>query len=264
MKSKKLSFYNRNGVKLAARLDTPIAIDREPSTYALFAHCFTCNKDYKIVRHIAQALTQKHMVVLSVDFAGLGDSKGDFSQGTFSSNVTDLMDAAQYMARELVAPSLIIGHSLGGTAGIFAGSHIASVKAIVTIGSPAFPSHLLKVFQHILPTIQQEGQADIEIGGRTFSITQKFIDDLKQHDTKKTLQKLHLPLLFMHSPQDEVVEVENAAELYTHAVHPKSFVSLDHADHMLSNKADADYVGQLIATWVTRYIDRTKNSFDRH
>lgn len=252
MKSKKIQFSNARGEKLAARLELPA--DGHPHTYALFAHCFTCNKNLLAVKNISRALTAKGIAVLRFDFTGLGESEGDFADTDFSSNVADLIAAAQFLETKHEAPELLVGHSLGGAAVLIAGNHLPSVKAIATIGAPYAPEHVTHLFQDELETIQEQGKARVKIAGREFTIKQEFVKDLESIHSLAMIHKLNRPLLVLHSPVDEVVEVTNAAQIYKAAVHPKSYISLDDADHMLSRKQDSLYAGQMIASWSARYL----------
>lgn len=253
MNSKKLFFTNRTGIKLVARLDTPV--NSKIKACALFAHCFTCGKNLSAVRNISRALTLEGIAVFRFDFSGLGESEGDFADTNFSSNVEDLVDAAAYMAEHLEAPSILIGHSLGGAAVLFASDYLPSVKAVVTIGAPASPQHLTHLFEGQMAHIEKNGVASVNIGGRSFNIKKQFVDDLMSKNLPSILSKMRKALLIMHSPQDTTVGVENAKEIYQAAHHPKSFVSLDGADHLLSDKADSLYVGNILATWVKKYLN---------
>jgi len=253
MKYTKLSFENSQGEKLSARLELPV--DTYPHNFALFAHCFTCNKNLLAINNISRALTNKGIGVMRFDFTGLGESEGDFSDTNFSSNIQDLICAADYLKDNYKAPSLLIGHSLGGAAVLVAKHSIASVKAVATIGAPADPAHVTHLLGQNIETIQEEGEADVNIGGRGFKIKKQFLDDLADMENQQLIKKLNAALLIMHSPQDAVVDIENAAQLYKMAHHPKSYLSLDKADHLLSNKNDSLYVGSTIASWAERYLD---------
>ena len=252
MNTQKLTFSNSTGEKLVARLELPL--DQAPIAYALFAHCFTCNKNLAAVRNISKALTSNGFGVLRFDFTGLGESDGDFADTNFSSNISDLVTAAKFMEDELEAPCMLIGHSLGGAAVIFAGKEIPSVQAIATIGAPSSPDHVQHLFQSSVSEIEKSGVADLLIGGRPFTIKKQFIDDISGKNMAERVRGLKKALLIMHSPQDTTVGIENAGEIYSAAFHPKSFVSLDGADHLLSNGKDSEYVGEVIATWASRYI----------
>jgi len=252
MSIQRLTFQNSSGQKLSARLSLPI--NQAPKAYTLFAHCFTCNKHLTAIHTISKALNRNGFGVLRFDFTGLGESEGDFADTNFSSNVQDLIAAADYMQNELQAPCLLIGHSLGGAAVIFADKEIASVQAVITIGAPSSPQHVQHLLQGDIDQIEQKGVAKVSIGGRTFTIKKQFLEDLEEKNMQSTIKELKKPLLLLHSPHDKTVGVENAAEIYQAAMHPKSFVSLDGADHLLRNKKDADYVGEIIASWASRYI----------
>ena len=243
---------NRHGLALAARWDVPA--EGRPVAHALFAHCFTCGKDIKAAYHIARALNREGIGVLRFDFTGLGASQGAFADTNFSSNVTDLIDAARYMEGQGTPPLMLVGHSLGGAAVIQAAGALLSVRAVVAIGAPSEPAHLQHHLEDIREPLQRHGEADITIGGRRLTIKKQFLEDITQADIDRALKELNRALLILHSPRDTVVDIENAARLYRIARHPKSFVSLDSADHLLSEPADARYAGRLIAAWVSRYL----------
>ncbi len=253
MPSQKIQFKNSAGYQLSARLDLPA--NQQPHSYALFAHCFTCSKDLKAVRSISRALNQYGFAVLRFDFTGLGNSEGDFTDSNFSSNVSDLIAAAQYLKTHYQAPKLLVGHSLGGAAVIYAAAALNEVKAVATIAAPASPEHVQHLLSDSLDKIKEKGVAQVRIGGRSFNIKRQFLEDLEEQNMAKCLRQLKKPLLILHSPQDQTVGIENAAKIYEAAFHPKSFVSLDGADHLLTNSLDAQYVGQMIANWSDRYID---------
>lgn len=257
MDTKRVHFTNEKGQKLAAKLELPI--DKKPEAFAIFAHCFTCNMNLNAVKHISTALTERGFGVLRFDFTGLGQSEGDFADTNFSSNVQDLICAAGFLGEYYQAPKLIIGHSLGGTAAIFAGSVIESIQAIATIGAPSSPVHVKKQFGEYLETILSENQAEVKLAGRPFTIKKQFIEDLQEQDIKAVIDELRKPILILHSPQDNTVSIDNAAKLYSNAIHPKSFVSLDGADHLLSKKEDSQYAGSVIATWARRYVDTAED-----
>lgn len=254
MKNKTIAFKNSKGVTLKGRLELPA--NQYPIAYAIFAHCFTCNKNLTAVKNIARTLTLHGFGVVRFDFTGLGQSEGDFSETNFSSNIQDLEDIAAYMATELEAPKLLIGHSLGGAAAIFAGKSISSIEAIATIGAPSSPKHVQHLFKSGIDEIKTKGKALVNIGGRSFSISKQFIDDITVTDMKEVVKTLRKPLLLLHSPHDNVVGVNNATEIYTEAMHPKSFVSLDGADHLLSDKKDSVYAANIIAQWAFRYLGK--------
>ena len=252
MISKKIKFTNSQGHELAARIELPE--NELPKGFALFAHCFTCNKNLTAVRNIGKALTNSGIAVLRFDFTGLGESEGDFENTNFSSNIDDLISAAKFLEENYTAPDIIIGHSLGGAAVVFATQHIPSIKAVATIGAPSNPKHVSKLLKSGIDEINKNGEAIVLIGGREFKIQQHFLDDINEKNMDKTLKKLNSALLVLHSPQDTTVGIENAAQIYQSAWHPKSFISLDGADHLLTNKEDSVYVGKMIANWSERYI----------
>ncbi len=250
-RSEKLTFEGATGVMLAARLDLP---DGNPSGYALFAHCFTCSKDIFAASRIAEALTAHGIAVLRFDFTGLGASEGEFANTNFSSNVGDLVAAANYMRENLSAPAILIGHSLGGAAVLAAASQISEAKAVCTIGAPADPAHVAHNFGPAISEINEKGEAEVQLAGRPFNIQKQFLDDIKGQKLEGDIAILKKALLVFHSPVDSTVGIENAATIFTAAKHPKSFVSLDDADHLLSRKADAIYVANVIAAWAGRYV----------
>jgi putative redox protein len=252
MKNKKVKFKNSQGLELAAKLEFP---DGDIKAYAVFAHCFTCNKNLSAVRNIGRALNNCGIAVLRFDFTGLGESEGEFEHTNFSSNVEDLIFASQFLKDHYQAPSILIGHSLGGAAVIFAAKQIDSIKAVATIGAPSSPKHVSHLFKQGLEEINDKGEALLEIGGREFKIQKHFLDDINEKNMTETVRSLRLPLLVLHSPQDTTVGVENAAQIFKNAWHPKSFISLDGADHLLSKKEDSIYVGKMISNWVERYIN---------
>lgn len=258
MRSEKLTIPNAAGRRLGARLDLPV--DGNPIAYALFAHCFTCTKNLRAVTNISRALTQQGFGVLRFDFTGLGESDGDFADTNFSSNVADLVAAADHLAQVYAAPKLLIGHSLGGAAVLQAAHQIPASEAVVTIGAPANPEHVKQNFVDSLETIEATGKATVQLAGRPFTIKKQFLDDLEAHKMQETVRRLKRALLVLHSPFDTTVGIENAAEIFTAAKHPKSFITLDQADHLLRDQADSRYVGNLIGTWVQKYIARPDDS----
>ena len=239
-------------MRLAGRID--FGQNGPAATYALFAHCFTCTKNFKAIANISNSLVNKGISVMRFDFSGLGESEGDFSDTNFSSNVSDLVDAARFLKQHYQAPKLLVGHSFGGTACLQAATQIPSVSAIVTIASPAEPRHLMHHLEEARQRIDLSGEAEVLLSGRPFKIKQQFIDDIVSVQLKTILPDLNCALLFMHSPADEVVSIDNAGHLFKNARHPKSFVSLDDIDHMVSESSDSKYVGSLIASWAQRYI----------
>ncbi|MGB5927356.1 MAG: alpha/beta hydrolase, partial [Cyclobacteriaceae bacterium] len=227
MKTIRLTFENKDGHELSGKLEMPV--NGKPEAYAVFAHCFTCNKNLQAVTNISRSLTQRSIAVLRFDFTGLGSSEGNFEDTTFSGNTEDLVAAAAYLEENYMAPQLLIGHSLGGAAVLVAASKIASVKAIVTIGAPSEPEHVTHLIGKGKSEIMEKGMAEINIGGRPFSIKKQFLDDLEEYDMNKRVRNLDQALLIMHSPQDRIVDIANAEKIYKYAMHPKSYVSLDGA-----------------------------------
>lgn len=253
MSLQKITFQNKEGQTLVGRLELPV--DQHPHNYVIFAHCFTCNKNLSAVKNIGKALTSKGFGVLRFDFTGLGESEGDFEDTNFSGNVEDLVAAADFLKENYEAPTLLVGHSLGGTAVIFAATEIDSVKAIATIGSPSNPNHVRHLFKSGLDEIEASGKVIVNLSGRDFTIKKQFLKDLESKSIQVTAKNLRKALLVMHSPKDTTVGIKNAEEIYHAARHPKSFVSLDDADHLLMNKKDSVYAGQVIAGWAQRYVD---------
>ncbi len=249
----KLFFESKTGASLAARLDSPD--DRVPSAYALFAHCFACSKNYKAVAHISRAMADAGIAVLRFDFTGLGESEGDFPDTNFSSNVADLVAAAEFLESEFEAPKILIGHSLGGAAVLQAAAGIPSSAAVVTIAAPSETSHLARRLARANPALEARGEAQITIAGRSFTIKKQLLDDLERTRMQDTIRSLNRALLIIHSPQDQTVGIDNGTQIFEAACHPKNFISLDGADHLLSNPRDSLYVGSVIATWAERYIE---------
>ena len=252
MPSERFQFEGEGGVQLAAALELP---EGDPVAYALFAHCFTCGKDVLAAKRIAVALSMKGIAVLRFDFTGLGSSEGDFANSTFSSNVADLVRAAAHLRGTRSAPAILIGHSLGGAAILAASAKIPEARAVVTIAAPSDPSHVTGLFRDRLEDIRKDGEAEVSLAGRAFTIKREFLDDVAEHNLMADIAKLHKALLVMHSPTDDTVGIENATRIFVAARHPKSFVSLASADHLLSQKRDSTYVADVIAAWATRYID---------
>jgi len=250
-------FTGAQGFALSARIDKPK--NSAPRAYALFAHCFTCGKDLQPANRIAKALTNDGIAVVRFDFTGLGKSDGDFANTNFSSNVADLLAAAEYMRTNLEAPSLMIGHSLGGTASLIAAKEIPEIRAVVTIGAPANTTNIIKQFPNYVTTIEKEGQATIKLAGRDFTIQKQFLDDIQNQNIEDTVAALKKPLLVCHSPIDETVNIDHAGKIFVAAKHPKSFLSLDNADHLLFKKGAAEYVARSIAGWVSAYIPEQEN-----
>ncbi len=252
MQTQRLTFRGATGAKLSARLELPVG--ERPVAFALFAHCFTCTKQYKAVVNISRALSRERVGVLRFDFTGLGESEGDFADTTFSSNVGDLVAAARYLGREYRAPSIMIGHSLGGAAVLQAAHAIPECKAVVTISAPAEPRHVMKHLKSSLAEIEARGAAEVLLAGRPFTITKKFLDDLNAQNMAEVIRTLGRALLIFHSPNDAIVGIGNAARIYEAAEHPKSYIELDGADHLLSREDDSRYVGAVIAAWAARYL----------
>lgn len=253
MKSLQVSFLNSRNEKLSARLDLPQ--DESPIAYALFAHCFTCTKNIKAAVNIAEALNREKIAVLRFDFTGLGQSEGDFSETNFTTNVADLITAAEFLSKDYVPPQIIIGHSLGGAAVLQAAGSIPSLRAAVTIAAPHDPGHVTRHFATIHEQIKEHGSAEVNLAGRHFTIKKQFLNDLEMQSLDTHIKDLKTALLVMHSPRDNTVSIENAAQIYQAAKHPKSFISLDDADHLLLKEQDSLYVGTMIAAWSRRYID---------
>ncbi|UWQ85088.1 bifunctional alpha/beta hydrolase/OsmC family protein [Leisingera caerulea] len=251
MPTERITFTGHAGNTLAARLDLP---EGPVLATALFAHCFTCSKDIPAARRIAGRLAAMGIAVLRFDFTGLGHSEGEFENTTFSSNVADLIKAAQYLAGRNMAPALLIGHSLGGAAVLRARAGIPSVKGVVTLAAPFDPGHVSHHFEAALPEIEAKGRAEVCLGGRPFVIGKEFVDDISAEALAPAIAELKAALLVLHAPRDETVSIDNAASIFTAAKHPKSFVTLDDADHLISRPADAEYAAEVIAAWAGRYI----------
>jgi uncharacterized OsmC-like protein/alpha/beta superfamily hydrolase len=249
--SRPVSFPGAFGTSLAARLDAPAGA---PLAFALFAHCFTCSKESKAAATISGALAERGIAVLRFDFTGLGGSEGDFANTNFSSNVDDLVAAADYLRRDHAAPSLLVGHSLGGTAVLAAASRIPEAAAVATLASPFEPEHVLGLLKESIGAIESRGDAEVDIAGRSFHIRKQFLDDIRAHKVGAAAAQLGKALMVMHSPRDAIVNIDNASRIFLAARHPKSFVSLDPADHLLLDRADAAYAGQLLASWAQRYL----------
>ncbi|MDB5911898.1 MAG: hypothetical protein JWP22_573 [Ramlibacter sp.] len=251
MKSEHASFPGAHGTPLAARLDTP---DGTIRACALFAHCFTCNKDIFAASRIAQALVEHGIAVLRFDFTGLGHSEGEFANTDFSSNVADLVAAADWLRQSAHAPALLIGHSLGGAAVLAAASGIPEVRAVATIGAPSDPSHVVGLFREHVPEIEARGEALVQLAGRTFRIRREFLVDASEQKLREKIGALGRALLILHSPADQTVGIGNATGIFVNARHPKSFVSLVDADHLLTRRSDAVYAANMIAAWCERYL----------
>jgi putative redox protein len=250
--SERFDFSNAAGEQLAALLDSPI---EPPRAYALFAHCFTCGKDIRAAKRIAEALTALGIAVLRFDFTGLGSSEGELTNTTFSSNVADLIAAADALRRTRRAPAILIGHSLGGAAVLAAAADVAEARAVVTIAAPCDPAHVVGLFKDRIGEIDTAGGIEVNLVGRPFRISRAFLDDVSQQRLHDRIGALHKALLVFHSPTDDIVGIENATYIFTAAKHPKSFVSLAGADHLLSRRSDATYVANVIRAWAERYLD---------
>ena len=253
----KALFQNQQGETLAGLLETP---DGDTRAYALFAHCFTCSKDIAAASRITRALANKGIAVLRFDFTGLGNSDGDFANTNFSSNINDLIQAANHLEENYAAPVMIIGHSLGGAAVLAAAQSIPSIKAIVTIAAPSTGHHVEHLFSHAKDEIVSNDEAVVVLGGRNFTIKKQFIDDINTYNDTSHINQLGKALLVLHSPVDETVSIDEAAKIYSAAKHPKSFISLDKADHLLSRREDSEYVADVISSWAGRYLEIEKVS----
>lgn len=253
MRTERLEFANAKGEKLAALIDLPLGI---PNAFALFAHCFTCGKDNLAAKRISERLAIGGIGVLRFDFTGLGTSEGEFADTHFSSNVDDLVAAADHLRKAYGTPAILIGHSLGGAATLAAAHRIADARAVVTIAAPGDPAHVTGLFKEHIDKIREQGEVEVSLAGRPFRIKREFLDDIAEQRIRDCLANLRKALLVFHSPTDDIVGIENASRIFTAAKHPKSFVSLAGADHLLSKRNDAVYVANVIATWAERYIER--------
>lgn len=251
-KSEKIEFASASGHQLAARLERPI--DEKPLAYALFAHCFTCGKDLKGPRKISRSLAEQGIAVMRFDFTGIGESEGDFADTNFSSNLLDLLAAAEFMRSEYQAPALLVGHSLGGTAMLAVASRIPECRAVATMGAPAGTQHLAAGLRVHAPELEAKGEQEIVLAGRPFRIQKQLLDDLRETSIDDAIANLRRALIIFHSPVDESVGIDNARLIYEKAKHPKSFVSLDGADHLLTGAADTEFVACTLAAWARRYV----------
>ena len=252
MPTKRFTFPGQDGQQLAARLDLP---EGPHLATALFAHCFTCSKDIPAARRIAARLSSMGIAVLRFDFTGLGHSEGEFENTNFTTNVQDLVAASAELARRGMCPSLLVGHSLGGAAVLKAAPEMKNIKAVVTLGAPFDPEHVTKNFTDALPQIIRDGVAEVSLGGRPFRISNDFLQDIAKGKLTPAIASLNAALLVLHAPRDATVSIYNASEIFLAAKHPKSFITLDGADHLLSRAEDAEYAADVIATWAKRYID---------
>ncbi len=255
----KLSFPNRQGEYLSALLESPPC---KPLGYAIFAHCFSCSKDIGAATRISRTLAAEGIAVLRFDFTGLGNSEGDFANSNFSSNIDDLLYACRFLSEHFHAPDLLIGHSLGGSAVLAAAGQMPSVKAVVTLGAPSDTTHIKHLFRESLENIKQDGIAEVSLGGRSFHIKRQFLQDIASHHLLAEVKKLNKALLILHSPADEIVDLDHARHIYQAAHHPKSFISLDNMDHLISKPEDANYVANLIRSWVIRYLPQATSSVE--
>jgi putative redox protein len=251
MPFEKVSFPGSSGEPLAGRLELP---QGETQAYALFAHCFTCSKDVFAAHRIARRLAERGVGVLRFDFTGLGASGGDFANSNFSSNVEDLVRAADFLRTRHAAPRLLVGHSLGGAAILAAAHRIPEAAAVATIGAPAEPAHVMRNFAEAVPEIERQGDAEVRLAGRSFRIRKQFLEDIARHRLDPLVAGLGKALLIFHAPTDEVVGLDNARRLYELARHPKSFIALDGADHLLTRREDATYVADILAAWAHRFL----------
>jgi uncharacterized OsmC-like protein/alpha-beta hydrolase superfamily lysophospholipase len=252
MPTERFDFPNTQGQKLAALLDRP---DGPVRAVALFAHCFTCGKSTRAARHIAEGLTLHGIAVLRFDFTGLGASEGEFANTTFSSNVEDLVAAADHLRSTLAAPAMLIGHSLGGAAVLAAAHRIPEARAVVTVAAPFDPAHVVGLFGEKVAEIGDKDEVAVTLAGRPFKVRRSFLDDVNQQNLGERIRDLHKALLIFHSPTDDTVGIDNASHIFLAAKHPKSFISLTGADHMISNNDDAAYVARVISSWADRYLD---------
>jgi putative redox protein len=250
-RTEKLTFPGASGARLAARLDWPAG---PPVAVALFAHCFTCSKDIMAARAIAAELAARGLAVLRFDFTGLGASDGEFAHTNFSSNVDDVVAAADHLRALALAPALLVGHSLGGAAVLAAAHRIPEARAVVTLGAPSDAAHVLHLLGGSLTTIEREGSAEVVLGGRPFRLARSFVTDARAQNLRERIRRLDRALLVMHAPGDTTVGIDNATEIFQAARHPKSFVSLDQADHLLSRPGDARFAAAVIAAWAERYV----------
>jgi uncharacterized OsmC-like protein/pimeloyl-ACP methyl ester carboxylesterase len=257
MKNQKLKVINKKGHKLQAYLELPA--NQKPNYFAIFAHCFTCNSSLSAVRNISRALTNHGFGIVRFDFTGLGRSEGEFADSHFSANVDDLIAVSDFIKEHYEAPSLLVGHSLGGAAVLVAASKLDNIKAVATVGAPATISHVKHLFSHGIDDIKNKGRVAVNIGGRPFKIDEEFVSDFDKTDLPAVVKALRKPLLILHSPTDTIVGIKNAEQLYNNAHHPKSFVTLDDADHLLSKTRDSSYAGDIIGAWVKRYFPQQEN-----
>ena len=254
MPSQRLKFAGTQG-ELDARFDLPTG---QPKAFALFAHCFTCSKDTVAASRVSRALAVRGIAVMRFDFTGLGGSDGDFANTNFSSNVEDLIKAAEFLRQFGDGPSILVGHSLGGAAVLSAADQIPECRAVVTIGAPSDPAHVQHLLADSIDEIVSTGEQEVVLAGRKFVVRKQFLEDIAEQKLSQKVHRLNRALLIMHSPQDDIVDIDHAREIYRAALHPKSFISLDKSDHLLTNKRDAEYAAEVIAAWVSRYLPITE------
>lgn len=252
MKREKVTFINSRGIALSGVLEMPE--NDLPRAFAIFSHCFTCNKNLINVKFISEALSEKRIATLRFDFTGLGDSEGNFAETSFSTNIDDLISAAEFLRVNYQAPKLLVGHSMGGAATIAAAEKIDSAKAISVLGTPSTLDHIGRLFKDKLEEINTHGSALVDVAGRDIEIGNTLVEDLKNHSITRILNRLAKPILILHSPQDETVSISHATEIFMAARHPKSFIALDGMDHLIKNIKDARYIGGLIGEWAMRYF----------
>ena len=257
MQSTKLKIVNKKGHELSASLELPA--NQNPSHFAIFAHCFSCSSSFSAVRNISRVLTNHGFGVLRFDFTGLGRSEGEFAESHFSANVEDLISVNDFLTENYKAPSFLVGHSLGGAAVIVAASKLTTVKAVATVGAPATVDHVTHLFSHTAEEVTEKGKIKVDIGGRPFEINDAFISDFGKTNLPEITKNLKKPILIMHAPFDKIVGIENAQQLYENAIHPKSFISLNDADHLLSDQQHSQYTGNMIGQWVKAYLPDSKN-----
>ncbi|MFK7815301.1 MAG: alpha/beta hydrolase family protein [Gammaproteobacteria bacterium] len=245
-----ITFKNSHGNILSGTIDQA----ENPIAQAIFSHCFTCSKDHAASYRICKALADQNIQVLRFDFTGLGKSDGDFTATDFSSNIEDIKSAVSYLSEINMPPQLLIGHSLGGIAAAATACELSEIQAVATIASPSRPAHVLDHFEKHIPKIIKDGFDDVTIFDRSFRFTKEYVLDLKDYDQRQFIKNLNKPILIFHSPFDNIVSIDEAAKIFSEAKHPKSFISLDHTDHLISKKYDAEYIAENIASWARRYI----------
>jgi len=254
MRRRKFHFKNQAGIQLAAILEQP---EGESVAQVLYAHCFTCSKDIITASRISRALVKNDFAVTRFDFSGLGDSDGDFEESNFSTNIQDIISAADYLRKNHQAPEVLIGHSLGGVAVLTAAKHIPESKAVITLAAPAEPANILTHFKNARELITEKGEIQVTIGRKNYILNQQFLDDVDSYDLSADISSLNKPLMILHSPDDETVNIDHANRIFEIAQHPKNFISLEGADHLLSNREDADFVADLISAWVKQTIHKS-------